>query len=185
MMSYFFVFQMQLLLSIGFLMLMEFDSGSKQFFCQYYIILIFGFLFIFGLIVSILNCCGDDEGEHRVPTCPTCLLVFPIITILNICLLSPCTTSMYPLKTLLLAIGITICTAIILTILSFTKLDLRTKEESLTWSLAVLALSFIIYSFTIEDLVVWYILLSLCCFLCFLYLMCTYRNHAQVYFRLV
>lgn len=172
---------MQLLLSIGFLMLMEFVGGSKQFFCQHFIILIFGSFFIFGLILSILNCCGDEEGDHRVPTC---LLIFPIITILNICLLSPCTTTMYPLKTLLLAIGITICTAIILTILSFTKLDLRTKEESLTWSLVVLILSFIIYSFTIGDLVVWYILLSLCCFLCFLYLMCTYKNHAQVYFRI-
>lgn len=176
-MSFFFVFQMQLLLSIGFLMLMEFVSGSKQFFCEHFIILIFGFLFIFGLILSILNCCGDEDGDHRVPTS---LIFFPIITILNICLISPCTTSLYPLNTLLLAIGITICTAIILTILSFTKLDLRTKEESLNWSLIALILSFIIYSFTIRDLVVWYILLSLCCFLCFVYLMCTYRNHFRL-----
>lgn len=159
---------MQLLLSICFLMLMEFDDGSKQLFCQHYIILIFGFLFIFGLILDIFNCCADEIGVNIVPDniVPTFLPIFPIITILNICLLSPCTTSMYPLKTLLLSIGITI----ILTILSFMKLDLRTKEESLNWSLVALILSFTIYSFTIGDLVVWYILLSLSCFLCFLFL---------------
>lgn len=171
---------MEVLLSICFLMLMEFDGGSKQFFCEY-IILILAICFVCGLILSILNCCKDD-GDNRVPTG---LLVHLIITIINICVLSPCSASMYSFINVLLAIGITICIAIILTIISFTKLDLRTKEESLFLSLVVLVVSFIIYAFTSGDFVVWYILLSLSCFLCFLYLICTYKKHAQVNFRLV
>lgn len=163
------LFQAQIIFSLAVLMLTTVHDGSKEFVCTYYMMIIFALVFVWGTIISVNSFEGVQIGFSGSLTFLT------IFTIANTWNLKPCTTKMYPIETLVMAIGITASVAIILTEFAFdTEWDLTRKGQELFWCLFVLMMSLIIFACTNRDTIVYLFLLSLCLLLLFLYLICTY-----------
>lgn len=157
-------------------MLVTFHYGSKQLICEpeHYVTIIFFVCFICVLIYALVY----SEDEIRIEFEAIGSIIFlSIFTIGNVWSLEPCVTTMYPLKTLILAIGLTICLTIILTEVAFKfkyRWDLTVKEKVLGLSLFVLIVCFIVTSLADGDVFVCFCLQSLCFLMFCLYLISKY-----------